>query len=241
MTTKISYWVNLSVGENQSIARLVIVLITILAFLYIVYSIINHYGWIDVITDPSLLRTKVLNVGVAGVFLIIGLMSIAIILNPIPSAPIALVSGALYGHTWGTIYIVIGAQIGAMVAFMLSRFGGRELIFRIIGNHRMPVWIGTQNILTTFVFVSRLIPFISFDLVSYAAGLTKIKLWRFSVATLLGLLPASFLLAHFGSEVSMTDLDEAITYVLLIGLIVLLPTLVGIIKYVQHVRDKKIA
>jgi len=227
-----------SVGKSQSLRRLIVILFVIMCFLVIGFFIMSSYGWMMIISDPALLKSTVMNAGDVGVLLIIGLMSIAIILNPIPSAPIAMVAGALYGHTWGTIYIVIGAQIGAVVAFMIARIGGRELIVKIIGNHRMPVWIGTQNSLTTLVFVSRLIPFISFDLVSYGAGLTHIKFWRFSIATLFGLLPVSFLLAHFGSEVSMTGLNEAIGYVFLIGLIVLLPMLAGITKYVQHIGEK---
>ena len=43
-------------------------------------------------------------------------------------------------------------------------------------------------------------PFISFVIVSYAAGLSCLHFWRFSVATLAGIIPASFILAHFGNE-----------------------------------------
>ena len=39
----------------------------------------------------------------------------------------------------------------------------------------------------------------SFDLISYAAGLSCLHLWRFALATLAGVIPAAFLLAHFGA------------------------------------------
>jgi uncharacterized membrane protein YdjX (TVP38/TMEM64 family) len=75
------------------------------------------------------------------------------------------------------------------------------------------------------VFVSRLLPFLSFDLVSYAAGLTPLKAWRFAAATLAGILPASFLLAHFGGELASGDPGRlAITGAALGGL-VLIPIL----------------
>jgi len=77
--------------------------------------------------------------------------------------------------------------------------------------------------LMAVVFASRLMPFLSFDLVSYAVGLTPLKLWRFALATLLGILPASFLLAHFGDEFASGDLQRAGLSVLVLGIIILLP------------------
>ncbi len=49
------------------------------------------------------------------------------------------------------------------------------------------------------VFVSRLLPFVSFDVISYAAGLSKITFWRFGLATFAGIVPASFVLTHLGA------------------------------------------
>ena len=69
--------------------------------------------------------------------------------------------------------------------------------------------LGSQNALTLLVFASRLLPFLSFDMISYAAGLSKLHLWRFAVATLAGIIPASFLLAHLGSEAMNGDARTA--------------------------------
>jgi uncharacterized membrane protein YdjX (TVP38/TMEM64 family) len=55
------------------------------------------------------------------------------------------------------------------------------------------------------VFISRLLPFVSFDLVSYAAGLTRLHAWRFALATLARIVPASFILSHFGGETANSD------------------------------------
>lgn len=139
-------------------------------------------------------------VGVWGPILIVVLMVAAIVATPIPSAPIALAAGAAYGHTFGTIYIVIGAELGALIAFGLARFLGRDVFARWMGDKVHTGWLGSQNLLTFTVFASRLMPFISFDIVSYAAGLSPLHFWRFAVATLAGIIPASFVLAHFGNE-----------------------------------------
>lgn len=51
-------------------------------------------------------------------------MVAAIVMNPIPSGPIAMVAGAAYGPLWGTLYVVVGAETGALSAFWLARWLG---------------------------------------------------------------------------------------------------------------------
>jgi uncharacterized membrane protein YdjX (TVP38/TMEM64 family) len=71
----------------------------------------------------------------------------------------------------------------------------------------------------------------SFDLVSYAAGLTPIKFWRFASATLLGLIPVSFALAHMGGElITSDDKVRLMVIVLLVGLLTLAPLAYKYIK-----------
>jgi len=53
-----------------------------------------------------------------------GLIALAIVFNPLPGAPIALGAGAIYGHTLGTVYVVAGAELGAILAFMIARWAG---------------------------------------------------------------------------------------------------------------------
>lgn len=73
------------------------------------------------------------------------------------------------------------------------------------------------------VFGSRLVPFISFDAVSYAAGLTPLTFWRFALATLAGVVPISFLLAYFGEELVAAEPGHVMLIVLLVGGITLVP------------------
>jgi uncharacterized membrane protein YdjX (TVP38/TMEM64 family) len=80
------------------------------------------------------------------------------------------------------------------------------------------------------VFLSRLLPFISFDIVSYAAGLTSLTLWRFAAATLAGIIPASFLLAHFGGELASDDSHRILVAVLALGVLTGLPFLVKALR-----------
>ena len=116
-----------------------------------------------------------------GPLAVIGLMTIAIVFSPLPSAPIALVAGAAYGHGWGTLYILLGAELGALIAFTLARLLGHSVLQHWLGDKMQRGWVGSQNKIMALVFVSRLMPFLSFDLVSYAAGLTSLQPSRFVI------------------------------------------------------------
>jgi uncharacterized membrane protein YdjX (TVP38/TMEM64 family) len=197
------------------------------------YWLLHETGTMATIADSDAVRQLILELGLAGPLAVIGLMTLAILVSPIPSAPIALAAGAAYGHTWGTAYIVLGAEIGALAAFGLARLLGRDTVQRWLGTRLPKNRLGSQGALMAIVFASRLLPFVSFDVVSYAAGLTTLSFWRFALATLAGILPASFLLAHFGGEMATGELDKIMFAVLALGLLTLVPLAV------QYLRARK--
>ncbi len=86
-----------------------------------------------------------------------------------------------------------------------------------------------------FVLLTRLLPFVSFDLVSYAAGLSVLAFWRFAAATLIGTVPASFLLAHFGGEMASGEGARIMLAVIALGGLTLVPVLAA---YRQRRRRK---
>lgn len=194
-----------------------------LAALIAAYAWLHASGTLEVILDGSMLRRLVAGLGAWGPVAIVALMVLAILMSPIPSAPIALAAGALYGHAWGTLYVLLGAELGALAAFGLARLLGHDILRRWFGARLEMGLLGSQNALTGIVFVSRLLPFVSFDLVSYAAGLTVLSFWRFAAATLAGVAPASFLLAHFGGEMASGETDRILISVVLLGALTLVP------------------
>lgn len=175
--------------------------------------------------DGERLEGLVERAGSWGPVLIVTLMTVAVVASPIPSAPIAVAAGAAYGHVWGTVQVVIGAELGALIAFGLARVLGHDVLRRVFGDRVDTGLLGSQAALTATVFASRLMPFVSFDMISYAAGLSRLHAWRFALATLAGVIPASFLLAHFGGEAVSGDLGRATWAVLGLGLVTGLPLL----------------
>jgi uncharacterized membrane protein YdjX (TVP38/TMEM64 family) len=199
----------------------------LLLALPIAYFVLEGSGLMAYFTDSGSIVARIRALGMLGPALVVGLMVLAIVFNPLPSAPIAIAAGAVYGHTLGTVYIVTGAEIGAIIAFFIARTVGYEIASKHFDKFALLHRFGSQNGLTLIVFTARLMPFMSFDLVSYAAGVTPLKAWRFALATLLGLVPMSFLLAHMGSEVIDGGTGGFAAAVLLLGLLVAVPLIAG--------------
>lgn len=209
--------------DDQHAIKKLFIFIGFLLLTVIVFIQILELGWLDVLKNQEKLIVFIKELGLIGPITIIFLIASAIIISPIPSAPVALVSGALYGHTFGTIYVVLGALLGALLAFMISRKLGYDYINKKL-HHRMPVKIvGSQNTLMMIVFVTRLAPFISFDVISYAAGLTKLTYSRFIIATLMGVIPISFVLAHLGSEANNGEMEKIVIALVFLGFITVVP------------------
>lgn len=207
------------------------------ATLVALYGLLRDSEMVATILSADVLHARVVELGPWGPALIALLMMLAILISPIPSAPIALAAGAAYGHTWGTLYVLIGAEAGAVVAFALARFAGRATVHRWFGDRLSTGLVGSQNTLMGIVFFSRLLPFVSFDIVSYAAGLTVLSFWRFAVATLAGIVPTSVLLTHFGKQAAGGEASSMLLSVLLLGCLTAIPVLVTLIRDRRRKRD----
>ncbi len=130
----------------------------------LLFSLLYFYLWqsgdLALFVQLKALQTKLQEIGYWGPLLIIVLMAGAIVMSPIPSAPIAVASGLVYGHIWGTVYVLIGAEIGALIAFTVSRLLGYSYVQKKFGNTIKYKFLNSEKHLMIAVFVSRLIPLI---------------------------------------------------------------------------------
>lgn len=159
--------------------------------------------------EPASVRALVARAGPLGPALVVALMCLAVVASPMPSAPIAVAAGAAHGHWLGAALVATGSVLGATIAFLIARHLGRDAVRKLLGHEVERGLLGSQNALMLIVFVSRLMPFISFDAISYAAGLSALHLWRFVIATVAGIMPASFVLAHLGAASMDGDIRGA--------------------------------
>lgn len=82
------------------------------------------------VLSEAWVRSSVAGLGMAGPLALIGLMVLAIVASPIPSGPIAVAAGALYGTLWGGALVVTGALLGAVAALGAARYLGFDTVRR---------------------------------------------------------------------------------------------------------------
>jgi uncharacterized membrane protein YdjX (TVP38/TMEM64 family) len=154
------------------------------------------------------------------------LLALSIIISQIPNIPLAIASGMLFGTFWGGIYSMIGGMLGAVACFSIARLLGIAFIRKIIG--KIPCFTEQckEKHLALLVFLSRLLPFFSFDLVSYCAGLTNIKAGTFLIATFLGMIPMTFLFTYLGGEIRIHSSVSLILNGIALLVFLVLPLLV---------------
>ncbi|MBU2359641.1 MAG: TVP38/TMEM64 family protein [Alphaproteobacteria bacterium] len=178
--------------------------------------------------DEAWVRHTVGALGNVGPIALIGIMVLAIVVSPIPSGPIAVAAGALYGVTEGAILSVAGAEIGALIAFSLSRYLGHAAVRRSGNPILQFIAVPRSQVrLMWIVFAARLVPFISFDAISYATGLTDLSFLRFALATAIGVVPICCALATLGAGMADGGPD-VMRIVLIAGGITLAPAVIAV-------------
>jgi uncharacterized membrane protein YdjX (TVP38/TMEM64 family) len=129
------------------------------------------------------------------------LMIVQAVAAPVPAIFVAFANGLAFGVFWGGLLTVLGQTIAAAICFAIARALGRgpvEALAGKLGLEAADRWFsrwGARGILLT-----RLIPGISFDVVSYGAGLTGIGFAPFTIATAIGVAPQAFLYAYLIRE-----------------------------------------
>ena len=157
--------------------------------------------------------------------LLIGSMACAVLIPPIPSVPLDLAAGAVFGPFYGALYAMIGAEIGAIVCFLLARALGRDALSKLLKVETVFCQMCTDHQLMGLMFFARLIPVFSFDVVSYGAGLTNISLKSFALATLFGMAPPTFAFTYLGSSVISAQWLLIVAGVVMVAFFLTMPKL----------------
>lgn len=163
------------------------------------------------------------------------LMVFQSVIAPLPAFLITFANAAVFGWWQGALLSWVSAMAGAMLCFALARALGRDTVEKIAGKGALK---GVEAYFTKYgsktILVCRLLPFVSFDAVSYFAGLTSIGFWSFVFATGLGQLPATIVYSYVGGM-----LTGGVKYVVtaLLSLFAL-SAIVVIIKGVYTERQK---
>lgn len=164
------------------------------------------------------------------------LMILQSIAAPIPAFLITLSNAAIFGWVKGAMLSWSSAMAGAALCFFLARALGRDAVERLTSKGAMEsVDVFFERYGKYAILICRLLPFVSFDFVSYGAGLTNMGFWPFFIATGIGQLPATIVYSYVGG--TLTGGAQK----LFLGLLTLfaLSIMIGIAKKVYNDKQKK--
>jgi len=122
----------------------------------------------------------------------------------IPGALIlTLTGGLLFGLYLGFIYVVISATLGAVFVFLVVRYALNDWVEQKTSQWIKKMRKGFQNNAFSYLFILRLIPIFPFWVVNIAPALLGVKLRTYFLATLLGILPGSFIYVSVGNSLNL--------------------------------------
>lgn len=123
-----------------------------------------------------------------------------------PVPVIVLAGGTIFGLFKGTLYTMIGVLINTPIMYFIGRFLLKDFVHNFVDNHmseklRKALKSTNQKVLALVLFIIRLSPIFSYNLVNYISGVTEIKFLPYILTTIAGVLPGVIVFINIGENV----------------------------------------
>lgn len=160
-----------------------------------------------------------------------------VVVAPLPGLMLYAPGGVLFGGFLGGLYALLGNLLGAAIACQVMRLVGSKLFSAearaSLGRlesllDRRGIWV---------VFFLRVNPFTSSDLVSYAAGLTRMPTWKVVLGTALGMAPLCWLQAYLAEN--LMEAFPGLVYPLLVACLLYVIVVIAVLR--QTLRSERVA
>ncbi|PMB07884.1 hypothetical protein CI592_08625, partial [Fischerella thermalis CCMEE 5328] len=118
----------------------------------------------------------------------------------LPGSILTLGAGVVFGVIWGSIYVFIGATLGATTAFLVGRYLARGWVAEKIADNKkfaaIDRAVGREGL--KIVLLTRLSPIFPFNLLNYAFGVTDVSLKDYFIGSV-GMIPGTIMYVYIGS------------------------------------------
>lgn len=156
------------------------------------------------LADPDSLAQNVRATGGLAPLLLIALLVVQSVVVPLPSQPVLMAAGFVYGAWIGFAISWLGVLLGAIACFGIARTLGRPAVVRFANPDRLSAvdhYVSERGLGRSFVAILslRLFAHFSFDVASYACGLVRFPFGWFALATALGEIPKVLLFTTLGA------------------------------------------
>ncbi len=181
--------------HNKKLIMIVCALILILGYVFIF-----HFNDIKRI-NLKMIEDYIKSYGRWSIAVFLGISTIRPLAVVIPITLITLIAGSIYGPVYGFLLAMVSTIISSNVAFLISRYFGKSFVEKIIKNKAQKINLRIEKNGFKIIFVMRISGIFPLDIVSYTAGLSKVKYRDFMLATILGVIPETFSVAYLGHNI----------------------------------------
>lgn len=155
--------------------------------------------------DANAIADRVRAAGAVGPVALFALLILQCVISPLPSEPLMMAAGFLYGPWAGFALVWTAVVAGATGCFLIARKLGRPVAERFVSGDKLAAFdekFAGRGMLATFlgVLAIRLFAHGSFDIVSYACGLIPFTLPLFLIASGIGVVPKAFAFTYLGAS-----------------------------------------
>jgi uncharacterized membrane protein YdjX (TVP38/TMEM64 family) len=171
----------------------------------------------DLFRNPQLIKVEVLRWGAWGP---IGFM-LLYAFGPsmlVPGAVMTLAAGLAFGTVKGSIYSLIGADLGALVAFAAGRFLGKGFVNKLLAGRFGETLDKIARNGFQIILYLRVFPIIPYNALNLLAGASPITFKDYFWASMIGMIPGTILFAFLGNELWHPTSPRFILALLLIAL-----------------------
>lgn len=212
---------------NKSIIGRIVILFAIIAAIVAIFQFTPLS-----VSDftPEKIKNFIIEFGIWGPVVFILLYAMRAVVLVIPVGVMSLAGGLAYGKWYGTLYILIGATLGACLSFLVARNLGRKFIERFSWLHKGRIKSfddsAEKHGFRLILFI-RLIPLFQYDAVNFGAGLSKMKFRDFALGSFIGMAPGGFINAMLGNSLENI---VSVQFFVALGLFILLMFVPAIYK-----------
>jgi uncharacterized membrane protein YdjX (TVP38/TMEM64 family) len=182
----------------------IVAIVGVLVWSYATGGIISALLTSELTADEKLveLRSFFEQFGWAAPLAYVAVVTVEVIVAPIPGTMLYAPGGVIFGGFWGGLLSLAGNVLGAGIACQGVRVLGGERAERFLARSSLAVYEARLCERGAWVvFLLRVNPLTSSDLVSYAAGLTRMPVWKLILGTLAGMAPLCFAQAYLAEGI----------------------------------------
>lgn len=156
-------------------------------FLIIIIGLVSYF-LVRNISIEQIKKWVLINNKWAAIIYILTFIILPIFFFPVPVIVVA--GGSLFGLVKGSIYTFMAVIVNTTIMYFLGRFLFKDFVNSFVENHvsekiKNALFSKNQKVLSLVLFIIRLSPIFSYNLVNYISGITEIKFIPYILTTII--------------------------------------------------------